>query len=306
MNILKKIRLKFRKFINIMEIEEDIQLALGRIEIRQLKNINSNNINDYEFKVFSQYGEDGIIQYLINKVEIKNDFFVEFGVGNYLESNTKFLLHNNNWSGLVLDSSKKNIDFIKTSPSAYNYDLQAKYAFITGENINNLLEQAGVKGEIGLLSIDIDGNDYWVWKAINVIDPQIVVCEYNSLFGPDVKVTIPYYKNFDRFKAHYSGQYFGASIAALTGLADEKGYCLAGSNVTGSNLFFVKNKYAQNIKKINHKDAYFKIKAKGVFNKRRELDLEKSFDDRIKMMQDLLVYDIENEKNIKIKDLNLV
>ena len=86
-----------------------IQQALGRIETRQNNILDSKDLNDYEFKVSSQWGEDGIIQHLINKIEIKNKVFFEFGVENYTESNTRFLLHNNNWKGLVIDGSVENI-----------------------------------------------------------------------------------------------------------------------------------------------------------------------------------------------------
>ena len=90
-----------------------IQEALGRIEARQNKRLKSKKINDYEFKVSSQWGEDGIIQYLVDHINIENKIFIEFGVENYTESNTRFLLANNNWKGMVIDGSKENISFIK-------------------------------------------------------------------------------------------------------------------------------------------------------------------------------------------------
>jgi prefoldin subunit 5 len=217
-----------------------IQLALGRIESRQLQSLNSHKAAANEFQVFSQWGEDGIIQFLLRHIPIRNKIFVEFGVQNYVESNTRFLLINNNWSGLILDSSEKNIDYIQKDSIYWKYNLKAVQAFITKDNINDLLSQNSVTGEIGLLSIDIDGNDYWVWEAIHVVTPAIVIIEYNFRFGKEKAVTIPYDEQFVRSEAHYSMIYFGASLKALCQLADRKGYDFVGSNTAGNNAFFVR------------------------------------------------------------------
>ena len=143
-----------------------VQEALGRIEGRLISNIESNNLNDYEFRVFSQWGEDGIIQHLIRSIDIPKKYFVEFGVQDYRESNTRFLLVNNNWSGLVMDASAANIERIIKDLLYWAYDIKPVQAFVTRENINELLLKNGASGEIGLLSIDIDGNDFWIWQAI--------------------------------------------------------------------------------------------------------------------------------------------
>lgn len=219
---------------------QEIKVTLGRIEQRQCKGGEISKINDVEFKVFSQWGEDGIIQYLIHSVEIPNKIFVEFGVQNYEESNTRFLLMNDNWKGLVLDGSQEYIEYIKRDPIYWRYNLKAEKQFITKDNINNILINNGIQGDIGLLSVDIDGNDYWVWEAINVIQPRIVICEYNSIFGPKLKVTTPYQEDFVRDKYHYSFLAYGASINALKDLAVSKGYRLVAGNKAGNNVFFVR------------------------------------------------------------------
>src|SRR4030095_9607966 len=136
-----------------------------------------------------------IIQFLTTRLKINRKTFVEFGVGDYLESNTRFLLINNNWDGLVLDSDPENIERIRRSPLCWRHGLRAASAFITCENINSLILDNGIRRDLGLLSIDIDGNDYWVWQAIDVVSPEIVVIEYNHRFGPDLAVTIPYNEN---------------------------------------------------------------------------------------------------------------
>ena len=221
---------------------EKNMLLLGKIK-SDFNKINAKNfasINDFEFSVFSQFGEDGIIQYLVDIIGIRNKTFVEFGVENYRESNTRFLLMNNNWSGLVLDGSENNITQIKQSEIYWKYDLRAKSAFITRENINEILTNESISGEIGLLSIDIDGNDYWVWEEISVIQPEILVIEYNSLFGSKRHITVPYQKDFLRSSYHYSNLVFGASLPSLISLSEKKGYAFVGCNLMGNNAFFVR------------------------------------------------------------------
>jgi hypothetical protein len=195
------------------------------------------------FGAFSQFDEDGIIQFLISHLEIKNQTFVEFGVENYEESNTRFLLINNNWQGMVMDGSEEHIAYIKSDRVSRRYDLQAKCSFITKDNINDLLRQSGFSEDLGLLSIDIDGNDYWIWEAIESVRPRIVIAEYNSVLGRD-PVSIPYQADFFRTKAHHSNLYYGCSLSALAHLANKKGYVLTGSNLRGNNVFFVRRDIA--------------------------------------------------------------
>lgn len=209
------------------------------------KNINLKKIEDVEFKVFSQFGDDGIIQYLINKLDLSNDYkyFIEFGVENYNESNTKFLLLNDNWSGLLIDGSKKNINIIKNSHYYWKHDIDAYKLFVTKENLNKFLKQNIKTKNIGILSIDIDGNDYWIWESITEIEPIIVIIEYNSLFGEHNSLTIPYDKNFVREKKHYSCKYYGASLAALKKLGEKKGYKFLFTNSARNNAYFIKKEY---------------------------------------------------------------
>lgn len=234
---LKKI---FNQILSIQTKLAKIQQALGRIESRQLEYLDKLNLIDNEFRVFSQWGEDGIIQMLLRHIEIPNKIFIEFGVENYTESNTKFLLVNDNWAGLVIDGSSENICSIKKDTIYWQHNLKAVHAFIDQDNINNIIAENGIKGEIGILSIDIDGNDYWVWQAIEVVNPAIVIIEYNSKFGKDKAVTIPYDPSFVRSEAHYSMLYVGASLKALYKLGKTKGYAFVGSNSAGNNAFFVR------------------------------------------------------------------
>jgi hypothetical protein len=215
--------------------------ALGRIEKRQLQAIGSTSLSENEFRVYSQWGEDGIIQLLVRHVQSGPKTFIEFGVEDYTESNTRFLLINNNWAGLVIDASEKNVRYIRNDPIYWQHNLKAVHAFVTKDNINELLASNGMRGEVGILSIDIDGNDYWVWNAIEVITPAIVIVEYNFRFGKKRAVTIPYVEDFVRFRAHHSTIYYGASLKALCLLAKKKGYTFVGCNMAGNNAFFVRS-----------------------------------------------------------------
>lgn len=177
---------------------------------------------------------------MVNNVEIKNTVFIEFGVENYTESNTRFLMMNKNWSGLVMDGSKENMDFVKSDLISRRFNLKSESIFINVENINKIIHANGIEGEIGLLSIDIDGNDYWVWKAINKVDPVIVVVEFNSLLGSENPYTVPYDPNFYGTQYHYSNLIYGSSLLSLCDLAEEKWYSFIGCNTAGNNAYFVK------------------------------------------------------------------
>ena len=217
-----------------------LQEGVGRIESRQLEQSGSTELQEREFRVFSQWGEDGIIQFLVEQVPIERKIFVEFGVEGYEEANTRFLLVNNNWAGLVIDGDPQQVARIRQRPEYWLHNLKAVEAFVTRENINGILEENGITGPIGLLSIDIDGMDYWVWKAIEVVAPAIVVIEYNYRFGIEDAVTVPYRPDFDRWKAHHSILYYGASLKAIAELGREKGYALVGVGSHGLNAFFVR------------------------------------------------------------------
>lgn len=197
-------------------------------------------LTEAEFKVYSQFGEDGIIQYLTHVCGPLEPTFVEFGVGDYTQSNTRFLLRNDNWRGLVIEGEAAGVELIQSDSIYRMHDLTAVNAFVTAQTINSIIAGAGFGGDVGLLSIDIDGNDYWIWKAIDVVNPAIVVVEYNAVLGSNRAVTIPYDPGFDWRTAHYSLLYWGASLPAFCHLAERRGYAFVGANSNGLNAFFVR------------------------------------------------------------------
>jgi hypothetical protein len=223
------------------EAADRILLAIGRAESRAVRAARYDRLGDAEFRIFSQFGEDGIIQHLISRVPIENETFVEFGVADYRESNTRFLVCNDNWRGLIMDGGTAHVDFVRTDPIGWRHHVDARSVFITRENVNDVIADAGFRGDIGLLSVDIDGNDYWVVDRLNVVTPRILIVEYNSTFGPTAAVTVPYDPSFNRTAAHQSNLYWGASLQALALAAGRLGHVFVGSNRAGNNAFFVRS-----------------------------------------------------------------
>lgn len=290
------------KFILKQPINIEIQMLLyGKLLSDKLKSINLiKSIHDVEFKVFSQFGDDGIIQWLINHIDFSNKTFIEFGVGDYLESNTRFLMMNNNWKGFVIDSCKRNLSKIVNSWYFWRHELYAKSAFIDCSNINHILSSYCFTKDIGILSIDLDGNDYWIWKEINVISPILVILEYNSVFGIDRAITIPYNKYFIRSNAHFSNLYFGASLRALYQLSDLKGYSFVGCNSAGNNAYFLrKDKFNDFIKLISLEEGYVVSKFRESKDKSNHLTYV-SGDNRIELIKGMPIYNINTDKIEKI------
>lgn len=301
-SFLRKIKNKFIAEIaatNKQSVSVMIKDELEALKMLTAKNILQNqsrrdkiqSLQDAEFKVFSQWGDDGIIQYLINNIEISAEKFIEFGVENYLESNTRFLLKNNNWEGLIMDGSAEHVEYIKNDTIYWKHTITAVETFITKENINQTIKNAGFEGNIGLLHIDIDGNDYWIWEAINNIKPDIVIVEYNSIFGIDRPITIPYQANFIRGNAHYSNLYAGTSLAALYLLSQKKGYAFVGCNSAGNNAYFVKNEKVKNLNVLSLEQGYVVSKFREARGKEGNL-LYLSAQESLSLIKGLPIYNV--------------
>lgn len=218
----------------------DVKLAVGRLETRQVVRLEPSEIERSEFRVFSQWGEDGIIQFLLHHCNITVPTFIEFGVESYRESNTRFLLQNDFWRGLIIDGSGGHRRFLQLSGLSWRHDISAITSFITAENIDELIRSSGIAGEIGILSVDVDGVDYWILESITAVSPQMVIVEYNGFFGPELAVTVPYNSEFRREEASPSRFYWGASLRAFDDLLGPKGYALVYCNRAGNNAFFVR------------------------------------------------------------------
>ena len=287
--------------LRMVESEETRSLALGALLSNQQQSLNSTNINDFEFKIFSQYGDDGIIQFLVKNLNIKNKTFIEFGVEDFSESNSRFLMMHNNWSGFVMDCSSENMNKLKTYPWYWKFDIKHQNSFIDADNINPILAETGLEN-IGLLHIDLDGNDYHILKILDFskLKPAILIVEYNSVFGNERAISVPYDKDFIRTKAHYSNLFFGASLPALNQAAIEKGYVLIGCTLSGNNAYFVrKDLLNDKIKEKSFKEAFIESK----FRESRDKNYHLSYlagADRLNAIKGLVVFNVETKQLEKL------
>jgi hypothetical protein len=192
------------------------------------------------FRLHSQNQEDGMLWALFQQIGVTNARFVELGSGSS-GGNAAMFAAEYGWTGLMIEGDRDKVDYAaRQFPHATTI-----CAWITPETVNTLLEQHGGAGEVDLFSLDLDGNDYWVWKAMTACSPRVAVLEYNSMFGPDRAVTIPYDPAFRRRDHRFC--YFGASLTALTKLSARKGYRLVAVEPTGVNAFFLRNDVAPEI-----------------------------------------------------------
>ena len=246
------------------------------------------------FRVFSQFDDDGIIQYLIQVLKLEKDGkFIEFGVGDFYESNSHFLLVNNNWSGFVIDGSESNVYKIQNSPIYWKFDIKAIREFVTAENVNELLNKSEFY-KVNYIHIDLDGNDYWVLKSLNLekFSPDILILEYNSHFGYEREISIPYDSKFYRTDAHFSNQYYGASLLALKNLAEGKGYYFIGCNSAGNNAYFLANEHKDKVKPMEIRDGFINAKFRDSRNENGDLTYL-SRNEAFKLIKGLPVYDFQ-------------
>ena len=253
--MLKKIFKKLRSLIDNFPTQEvpffKTPNAVEQITLSclyqqsQLLNSKPLNFSDVGFKVNSQHDEDGILLYIFSLIGTTNKKCVEICAGDGIECNTANLIMNHSWIGLLCDGEPKNVEKAKTfyanHPRTMYWPPKIVCHWISTSNVNQIMVENDFNGEIDLLSLDIDGIDYWLWKEISCISPRVVVLEFNHLLGPDVSVTVPYADDFKAEFTQYGSDYSGASLMAFVKLAKEKGYRLVGTNTIGTNAFFIRN-----------------------------------------------------------------
>lgn len=206
------------------------------------------------FKAYSQADEDGILLYIFSLIGTTDKRCVEIAAGDATECNTTNLIINHRWIGLLFDGNPDLVHrgqrFFRKHRATYPYPPKFVYAWITRENVNSLILENGFDGEIDLLSLDVDGVDYWLWEAIEVISPRVVVIEYQDILGPERACTVPYRNDFCAQNHATRDQvldYAGASLTAFVKLGNHKGYRLVGCNAYGYNAFFIKNGVGEDI-----------------------------------------------------------
>jgi hypothetical protein len=165
-----------------------------------------------------------------------------------VECNLANLIINHGWTALLIDGNLQKVNiaqnFYHNLKSTKFWPPQIVHAWVTAENVNGLIESEGFIGEIDLLSLDMDGVDFWVWQALSGISPRVVVLEYNHLLGPSASLTVPYDPDFVGEFSEHGSDYSGASLAAFVNLGKKKGYRYVGANVYGTNAFFVREDVA--------------------------------------------------------------
>jgi hypothetical protein len=189
----------------------------------------------YELRVFSQNGEDGVLAELLRRLGTTSRWFVEFGIENGTEGNCVFLADVMGWSGLFMEPADDAYEELLRKYSA-NPRVRTERAFVRPDNVEELFARAGVPAEPDVLSIDVDGNDYWVWEAITEYSPRIVVIEYNAHWPAQARWVQPY----DPESVWQRTDHQGASLGALRSLGERKGYRLIHTELTGNNAFFVR------------------------------------------------------------------
>lgn len=226
------------------------------------------DFDDVGFRVFSQNNEDGILLYLFTMLGTVNKTAIEIGANcggskiGFPECNTANLVVNHGWNSLILDGADSHVGqlthffasalntkhfhwyqrrSLRPNESYYHIPL-VRQALITRENINEIISNENIRGEIDLLSIDVDGMDYWIWDAVDVVTPRIVTIEYNNRISPELAVTVPYEADYVvDLSTENIWDYNGASLRALEKLGKKKGYTLVGVNSNRINAFFVRD-----------------------------------------------------------------
>jgi hypothetical protein len=199
------------------------------------------SILDTGFRVYSQFEEDGLILFLLAVLGIKTRSFIDIGAGDGINSNCANLAINWGFHGLFIDGNEKNTirgsQFYQRHPDTWVHPHQFVCAYVKRENINQIIQEAGFIGEVDFVSIDIDGNDYWIWDALEIIQPRIVMIETHVEFGFN-NIVVPYDPDYVYPGKH--PDYFGASPIAMINLAERKGYRLVGSNLYGFNTIYIR------------------------------------------------------------------
>ena len=243
MNKILRFLLNLIKKINNESIVS-LKLMIGQSAVLSSRASSSKftNLWDAEVKVFSQWGEDGILDFICETLKISKPKFVEIGAGNFHECNSRFLAESRNASVVAIDARTDLVTEVKKMTVFWKTHIFPICEIVTPDNINDLLVFARDKmAGIDILSLDIDGNDYWVLDAAKLDKISVVVVEYNSLFGYSAEVSVPRDDLFNRKEKHFSCLYYGASLSAFIYSLSLKGFTFLGSNRACNNAFFVKN-----------------------------------------------------------------
>jgi len=304
--MLAKLFRLFEVMLRMLQLDrrvDEIKMNQGRMMTQMQKPCIDGPLWQHEFKVFSQWGEDGIIQFLVKHLNIENRTFIEFGVEDFTESNCRFLMMKDYWQGFVIDGSEKNIARLHSSYFYWQNQLSCKASFITRENVAALLDESGFDKELGILSVDIDGVDYHVLEALGQWRPAILIVEYNEAFGTARPVTVPYDPAFVRRQKHASNQYWGANLPAFCHLVEPRNYALVGINGVASNAFFVRRDL---LNEHVHEVSLATCSRPASFRDSRDANGKLTFlsgSSRAKVMTDMPVIDVVTGQTLSVREL---
>ena len=294
--MIKYLKYRLKNLLNFNKRQlGEIQLLLKRKDYSKIT-----NIRDAEVKIFSQYGEDGIIDFLLFKLDLINDIvFIEIGTGDYEEANTRFLCETRNCRGLLIDKIN-DLKYIKKRDFFWKNDIYFCQKPISSENILKVLNSYDFNNRFNLLSLDVDGVDYWILKNIDLDRSDIAVVEYNPLFGADHSFTVPDINNFDR--NNYRKIFYGASLRAMIDLMNSKNFFFVGANKACNNAFFINKKNIHlfsNITIENLKE-YTNFKFREL---KKNNPSKNKISNLIKLIEDFEIFELTKKKLMKIKDL---
>lgn len=270
--------------------------------------LNLKNIKDIEnvfYKVFSQNGEDGIIQYLLYSLKINTPKFVEIGTENYLESNTRYIYETCSTDGLIIDGHVNLEEKISKFLPLYKGNLKIINKLIESDSIIDILKKNNFIKDLDIFSIDIDSVDYWVIKELPDKISKIFIAEYNPYFGPDLEITVPNIKNFNRTDYHYSNLCYGSSLKAIINILKEKGFSFIGVNDLKNNAFFVLNEYLKLVSLNPPKENLLEY-TRAKYREGRDIKGKLTYhspDDVINIIKNCEVFDLKNKQIKKISEL---
>ena len=304
------IKNRIRSFLGVSVIMSDIVELKSIISQSVAFSAKSNfanieNLQDASFSIYSQFGEDGILYFLCNRLDMRRPRILELGVGNFEECNSRFLAEHLQADVVVVDARTDLIKSVKALPLFWKNHLLPIEEWITPESIRALQETAKeFMGGIDILSIDIDGNDYWVAKEIDFREIEIVVVEYNPFFGCRRAISVPRDDTFDRRTAHFTWDYYGASLLAYVHLLEGHNFTFVGTNRQGTNAFFVKNIKVPllGLSPVNSYEGFVNCPTRDARDLNARLSY-KSFQQRIEDIRGLPVVDVVANTVISLGEL---
>jgi hypothetical protein len=261
---------------------------------------------DFELRVFSQWGEDGILTYLCDQLEIAKPRILEFGAGDFTECNSRFLAESRNASVYAVDARPEILSALHNVELRWRNSVWMIRDYVTPVTAPSLFQDAENRmGQVDILSIDLDGNDYWVLKSLELNSVKIAVAEYNPVFGHKRPVTIPRSDSFKREEAHYSFLYYGASLPAMILLFENQGFTFVGTNRAGNNAFFLHSSLADRcgipLPSKSCLERYTDWRVRESRNQVGELDYL-SGDDRRVLIGSLPVVDLDTGRLISVNE----